>query len=298
MTIRKKNLETLGKIASISACILVVGIAFCLIGMICVRGVAIFSSMNVDLADLFKTTWDPHVQDAQGHPRIGALAAICGSMLTTVLAAVCAFPLAIALSVFIVEIAPAKFGSFIRGCLELLLGIPSVVYGLIGLEVIVPFVRNIAPGQTGYSIFSAACVLVIMILPTITSLSIEALTSVSNEMREASYALGSTRMQTVWHLVLKTARPMLLTALILGIARAFGEALAVQMVIGNVLAMPTSLFAPATTLTSVITMGMTNEALGTFSNNALWTLALVLLCVSLFFVSIVHIIRHKASKHV
>ena len=154
-----------------------------------------------------------------------------------------------------------------------------------------------AAGQTitGFGIFSSAIVLAVMILPTITSLSIDALAAVPGQYREGSYALGCTRWQTVWNVVLRSAAPSLMTAVILGMTRAFGEALAVQMVIGNAIQMPTSLFTPASTLTSVLTMGMGNEAMGTVYNDVLWSLALLLLLMSLVFILIIHLIGHKGG---
>ena len=183
--------------------------------------------------------------------------------------------------------------------IELLVGIPSVVYGLIGLTVVVAWTRDMAAaaGQTitGFGIFSSAIVLAVMILPTITSLSIDALAAVPGQYREGSYALGCTRWQTVRNVVLRSAAPSLMTAVILGMTRAFGEALAVQMVIGNAIQMPMSLFTPASTLTSVLTMGMGNEAMGTVYNDVLWSLALLLLLMSLVFILIIHLIGHKGG---
>ena len=167
------------------------------------------------------------------------------------------------------------------------------------MTVIVAWVRDAAAamGQTitGFGIFSSAVVLAIMILPTITSLSIDALAAVPHEYREGSYALGCTRWQTIWNVVLKSAAPSLMTAVILGMTRAFGEALAVQMVVGNAIQMPSGLFTAASTLTSVLTMGMGNEAMGTVYNDVLWSLALLLLAMSLVFIMIIHLIGHKGA---
>ncbi|MEF2845083.1 MAG: ABC transporter permease subunit [Eggerthellaceae bacterium] len=138
-----------------------------------------------------------------------------------------------------------------------------------------------------------------MVLPTITSLVIDALEAVPLTYRQSSAALGATRWQTIWHIVLRAATPGILTAIILGMARAFGEALAVQMVIGNAAAMPTSLVTPAATLTSVLTMSMGNETMGTVYSDVLWSLALILLVMTLIFICIVHIIGSRsAAKNV
>ena len=134
-----------------------------------------------------------------------------------------------------------------------------------------------------------------MILPTVTSLSTDALAAVPEAYRDGSYGLGCTRWQTILHVVIPSALPGILTAVIMGMARAFGEALAVQMVVGNAAQMPQGLFTPAATLTSVLTMGMGNEAMGTVYNDVLWSLALVLLVMSLCFILIVHLIGRKGA---
>jgi phosphate transport system permease protein len=181
--------------------------------------------------------------------------------------------------------------------IELLTGIPSVVFGLVGLSVIVPWVRSWG-GGTGYGILAGSIVLAVMILPTITSLATDAIEAVPDAYRDGSYGLGCTRWQTIVHVVLPSALPGILTAVIMGMTRAFGEALAVQMVVGNAAQMPRGLLTPASTLTSVLTMGMGNEAMGTVYNDVLWSLALVLLLMSLVFILIVHLIGEKgASKH-
>lgn len=178
--------------------------------------------------------------------------------------------------------------------MELLVGIPSVVYGFIGLSVVVPTMRHIF-GGSGFGILAGTCVLFIMILPTVTSMTVDALKSVPRHYREASLALGATRWQTTWKVVLKAATPGILTGVVFGMARAFGEALAVQMVIGNAALMPHNLISPASTLTSVLTMGIGNTVMGSLANNALWSLALLLLLMSLLFNLLVRLIGRKGA---
>lgn len=177
---------------------------------------------------------------------------------------------------------------------ELLVGIPSVVYGLIGLTIVVAWCRGWS-NTTGFGIFSGSIVLAVMILPTITSLSIDALTAVPKAYREGAYGVGASRWQTIWHVVLRAAMPSLCTAVVLGMTRAFGEALAVQMVIGNAAQVPDGLFTPASTLTSVLTMGIGNEMMGTVHSDVLWSLALLLLAMSFVFISIIHFIERKGG---
>ena len=296
----KHRVELIGKGVTGACIALVTLLVVTLVAMVAQRGIATFAVDGIDLgAFLTGTTWNPHQDDVNGMPTVGALPMISGSFAVTLLSTLFALPIAIGSAIFVVEIAP-RFGRRVfQPLIELLVGIPSVVYGLIGLTVVVAWTRDMAAaaGQTitGFGIFSSAIVLAVMILPTITSLSIDALAAVPNQYREGSYALGCTRWQTVWNVVLRSAAPSLMTAVILGMTRAFGEALAVQMVVGNAIQMPTSLFAPASTLTSVLTMGMGNEAMGTVYNDVLWSLALLLLLMSLVFILIIHLIGHKGG---
>ncbi|MGN0055989.1 MAG: phosphate ABC transporter permease subunit PstC [Atopobiaceae bacterium] len=292
----KRRLEGIG-LGVTGACVgLVALLVVTLIAMVVSRGLATFVQNGVDFgAFLTGTTWNPDQVNDAGQPLVGALPMICGSFAVTLLSTAFALPIAIGSAIFVVEIAPGFGRRVFQPLVELLVGIPSVVYGLIGLRIIVAFTRSFA-GGTGYGIFSGSIVLAIMILPTVTSLSIDALAAVPNAYREGSYALGCTRWQTVWHVVLKSAMPSLMTAVIMGMTRAFGEALAVQMVVGNAAQVPTSLFTPAATLTSVLTMGMGNTVTGTLQNNVLWSLAMILLVMSLVFILIVHLIGKKGGK--
>lgn len=196
--------------------------------------------------------------------------------------------------VFMTEISPTKGQRFLQPVIELLVGIPSVVYGFIGLTVIVPFIRSIF-GGTGFGILSGTFVLFVMILPTVTTMTVDTLKSVPRHYREASLALGGTRWQTIYKVVLRAAIPGILTAVVFGMARAFGEALAIQMVIGNAALMPTSLTTPASTLTSILTMGIGNTIMGTVENNVLWSLALILLFMSLVFNILIRYIGKKGE---
>ena len=238
-------------------------------------------------------------ESTAAQPHYGILPFILTSVYGTAGAIVLGVPIGFLTAVYLSKVAPKGVKRALNSAVSLLAGIPSVVYGLIGLTVIVAWVRDAAAamGQTitGFGIFSSAVVLAIMILPTITSLSIDALAAVPHEYREGSYALGCTRWQTIWNVVLKSAAPSLMTAVILGMTRAFGEALAVQMVVGNAIQMPSGLFTPASTLTSVLTMGMGNEAMGTVYNDVFWSLALLLLLMSLVFILIIHLIGHKGG---
>lgn len=291
----KRGIERRGQIITGLCVTLVVVLVVTLIFMVCSRGLATFTKDGIPLGSFFGgTTWNPHQNGADGVPLVGALPMIVGSFSVTLLSCLIALPFALGASIFVVEIAPGFGSKIFRPLTEVLVGIPSVVFGLVGLGIIVPWMRGLV-GGTGYGILSASIVLAFMILPTITSLSTDALAAVPNSYRDGSYGLGCTRWQTIVGVVLHSALPGILTAIIMGMSRAFGEALAVQMVIGNAAQMPQGLFTPASTLTSVLTMGMGNEAMGTLPNDVLWALAMVLLIMSLVFILIVHLIGRKGA---
>ncbi|MCH3924915.1 MAG: phosphate ABC transporter permease subunit PstC [Atopobiaceae bacterium] len=291
----KYRIERKGKILTGASVLFVVLLVVTLIFMVCSRGLATFTTDGISFGSFITgTTWNPHQTGDDGQPLMGALPMIAGSFAVTLLSCVLALPFALGAAIFVVEIQPGFGSKVFRPMIELLTGIPSVVFGLVGLSIIVPWVRSWA-GGTGYGIMAGSIVLAFMILPTVTSLSTDALAAVPEAYRDGSYGLGCTRWQTILHVVIPSALPGILTAVIMGMARAFGEALAVQMVVGNAAQMPQGLFMPAATLTSVLTMGMGNEAMGTVYNDVLWSLALVLLVMSLFFILIVHLIGRKGA---
>ena len=241
------------------------------------KGVRLFTTGEGKLSTFFfSPTWAP------GAGVFGAAPMIVTSLLVTLVAGLIGLPFALAVALAVTEILPPVAKKLLQPVIELLVGIPSVVYGLVGLTVIVPAVRQLV-GGTGFGLVAAVGVLYLMIMPTMTSMAIEALQAVPKQQRQASAGLGATRWQTIHRVVLPAARGGILTAMIFGMARAFGEALAVQMVIGNAAVMPTSLQSSAATLTSVLTTGMGNTIMGTAANDALWALALVLLAMSLLF---------------
>ena len=205
--------------------------------------------------------WAPE-DNMAGGGSIGALIFIAGSLCTCGLALLIATPFSLGSAIFITEISP-KFGEkFYRPVVEIFAGIPSVVYGWVGLTVLVPAIKTVFDRQVGHSILAAGLVLAVMIFPTITSVAADALHSVPKECRMAAYGLGSTRWQTIYRIVVPAAAPGIISGVILGLARAFGEALAVAMVIGQTTALPTSIFSTTKTLTTEIAAQMGNAMEG------------------------------------
>lgn len=280
---KKNKLETFGRTISLFVTAFIVIIVLAILYFVISKGISTFIQDGVTLREFFtKTVWNPGSVDEKGNQLVGALPMIAGSFLVTLVSAVFATPFALAAAVYMTEISPKTGKKILQPAVELLVGIPSVVYGFIGLTVVVPFIRNLF-GGTGFGILSATLVLFVMILPTVTSMSVDALNAVPRHYREASLAMGATRWQTIYKVVLRAAMPGILTAVVFGMARAFGEALAVQMVIGNATLMPTDFITPASTLTSILTMSMGNTVMGTLENNVLWSLATILLLMALFF---------------
>ncbi len=185
---------------------------------------------------VFGTVWRP------GQGQYGILAMILGSILVTLLAMVLGVPFALGCAIFLAEVAPDTVHDIVRPAVELLAGIPSVVYGLVGMVWLVPLIRQIPVElNSGYGLLAAALVLAVMILPTITSVAEDAIRAVPQSYREGALALGSTEWQTIWHVVLPAARSGIIAGIILGIGRALGETMAMIMVIGNSVVMPSPL---------------------------------------------------------
>ena len=287
--------DRFGRYLSLGALLLIVVVVLSIFWFVASKGLATFFANKVNIWDfLTGTKWAPGQTDANGHPYVGAAPMIVGSFLVTLISALIATPFAIGTAVFMTEISPKRGAKILGPVTELLVGIPSVVYGSIGLSVIVPVMRHLF-GGSGFGILAGAMVLFVMILPTVTSMTVDTLKSVPRHYRESSLALGATRWQMIYKVILRAATPGILTAVVFGMARAFGEALAVQMVVGNAALMPQNLTSPAATLTSVLTQGIGNTVMGSLENNALWSLALILLLMSLVFNSVIRAIAKKGA---
>lgn len=189
---------------------------------------------TIPLSDIFlKTEWRPTMD------RFGILAMIVGSVMVTIGAMLLGVPLAIGCAILLAEVAPRPVQEIVRPAVQLLGGIPSVIFGLFGMVVLVPLVRQIKiAGNTGFGLLSASIVLAIMILPTITTIAEDAIRAVPQSFRNGSLALGATKWQTITQVVLPSARSGIVAAIILGVGRALGETMAMIMVIGNSVIMP------------------------------------------------------------
>lgn len=198
---------------------------------------------------IFGMKWAP----SQG--AFGIFPMIVGSLSVTLGAIILGVPIALCCAIFLTEFAPATVRNAIRPAIQLLAGIPSVVYGFWGLIFVVPLIRNYIGGP-GLSILAGSIILAIMILPTIISISEVSLLALPPPYREGAFALGATQWQTIHGVLLPAARSGILAAIILGMGRAIGETMAVIMVLGNAVAMPSSILDPARTLTTNIGIEM------------------------------------------
>lgn len=185
----------------------------------------------------------------------GILPMIVGSLWVTFGALVFGVPLGLACAIHLAEFAPRKAVIILKPAIELLAGIPSVVYGFIGVVVLVPLIRQYLGGP-GMSVLASSVILAIMILPTVISISLDAIQAVPNSYREGALALGATRWQTTYRVVLRAARSGIVAAIILGMGRAIGETMAVIMVAGNALRIARTPLDPVRTLTSNIALEM------------------------------------------
>jgi phosphate transport system permease protein len=231
---------------------------------------------------LFGTDWSP------SNGQYGILPMIIGSLAVTFGSLILAVPLGVACAILLAEIAPDKIRRVLRPAVELLVGIPSVIYGLVGMLVIVPAIRQV--GGTGYSILAACIVLMAMVLPTIISISDDSIRAVPRKYKEGSLAIGTTHWQTIWHVLIPAASSGIGAGIILGIGRAIGETMAMIMVIGNAVIIPVSVLDPARTLTGNIAVEI-NYASG-LHQNALFATAIILLA----FIVILNAITIKIFK--
>ena len=223
--------------------------------------------------------------------KFGILPMIVGAFQVTLGAMIFGVPLALLCAIYLAEFCSANIRNILKPAIELLAGIPSVVYGFIGITVIVPWIRTFF-GGSGFSVVGCSLVLGIMILPTVTSISFDSLMAIPRSYREGSLALGATQWQTVRRVVLPAARTGIVAAVILGMGRAIGETMAVIMIAGNSLIIPVSPLDPVRTLTSNIALEM-GYATGRH-RQALFATGIVLLVIITILNSIANWIASKA----
>jgi len=226
---------------------------------------------------LFSSSWSPL------NGEFGFFPFIIGTLEVTAIAMVLAIPICLLSAVYLSEYAHRRFRELVRLVVDIMAGIPSVIYGLWGIVVIVPFVRVLGQAfghaTTGYSLLAGGIILAIMISPIIISVSTEVLMAVPTEARETALALGTTKWEAVKHVILRSSRHGILSAVVLGFTRAFGETIAVLMIVGNVPKVPASIFDPAYPLPALLANNYGEMMSIPLYDSALLLSALILLLV-------------------
>ncbi|WP_019638252.1 phosphate ABC transporter permease subunit PstC [Paenibacillus fonticola] len=251
---------------------------------------AILTFQEVSFGEFFLSLdWTPE------EGKFGAALFIINTLSLTALTLLIAVPISVLLAIFIAEIAPVRLKTAFRPVLDLLVGIPSIVYGYLGLTVLLPLLREWSGQGLGDGLLAAAIVLTVMILPTICRISDDAITAVPKKYREAAYALGSTRLQVIFRVIVPAAGRGIVSAVILGMTRAIGETMAVVMVIGNTPQLAKSLFASASVLTSNIVMQISNVEFESTWNYALHMMAFLLLLISVMLILLIRVLAKKGG---
>jgi phosphate transport system permease protein len=265
------TIQALIKVAGFS----VVGFVILIFVFLLREGVPAF--YKIPLGNLFGTRWYPTLD------LFGTLPLILGSVMVTVNAILIALPLGVATAVFIREVSPNWAREILKPLIEVLAGIPSVILGFFGMVIVAPIVRETLHVPTGLSAITGSLILAYMSLPTIISVAEDALDAVPKSYRDAGLAMGATKWQTIWRVVVPAARSGILTAVMLGLGRAIGETMLVMMVTGNAARMPLSLdapFLPARTMTATIAAEMGEVANGSVHYSALFAIGILLFLIT------------------
>ena len=247
------------------ACVLLITVYLVISGIPAIKEIGLISF-------LFGKEW----ASTAAEPKYGILPFILTSVYGTAGAILLGVPIGVFTAVFLSKIANKKVRNVLETAINLLAGIPSVVYGLVGMLVLVPAIRTIFNVPDGASLLAAILVLAVMVLPNIIKVSVTALDAVPKEYEDASLALGATPIETYFNVSVPAAKSGIAAAVVLGVGRAIGEAMAVMMVAGNVANMPNSLFQSVRFLTTAVASEMSYSSPGSLQRNALFSIALVL----------------------
>lgn len=255
------------------------------------EGLPIFKKVGV-LDFIFGLEWYPTYDP----PSFGIWPLIVGSLVVTVLSCLIAVPLGVLTAIYISEIAPSGIKEVLKSIIELLAGLPSVVLGFFGMVFVAPWLQDTFDLPTGLNIVNASLILAIMAVPTISSISEDALYAVPMEFKEASYALGATKFETIIKVIIPAALSGISTAVILGMARAIGETMVVLMVAGGAAAIPTSLFDPVRPMPASIAAEMGEAPFGSLHYHALFATGMVLFLLTLAFNLVADYISQKFKE--
>lgn len=246
---------------------------------------------NINIIDfIFGIHWYPTHEP----PEYGILPLMAGSFWVTFGAMIVCIPLGIGSALYINELASPRQKQILKPTIEILAGIPSIVFGFFGMLVVAPFLQNLFNIPTGLCAFTASLVLGIMAIPTVTSLTEDALSFVPKSFKEASYALGANRWQTLVKVIIPASMSGISTSIILGLSRIVGETMTVLMVSGGSAIIPKSIFDPVRPMTSTIAAEMGESAVGSEHYHALFAIGLILFLITLIFNIVA---EHISKKH-
>lgn len=263
------------------------GILFLIMLFLVKEGIPLFKSVKIS-DFIFGTEWFPTSDNA----RYGVFPLIVASVAVTLLASCIAVPFSLAIAVYTSELAKPVVREIVKPVIEVIASIPSVVIGFFGMVVVSPFLQNHFDIDTGLNLFNASLMLAFMAIPTIASISEDAISSVPLPLKESSYALGANRLETIVHITIPAARSGILTAILLGISRVIGETMVVLMVAGGAAMLPTSPFSPVRPLTSNIAAEMAEAPVGSNHYYALFAIGIILFIITFGF----NIISAKISS--
>ncbi|ACL03128.1 phosphate ABC transporter, inner membrane subunit PstC [Desulfatibacillum aliphaticivorans] len=270
------------------ACIITLGLITLFLFM---EGVPIFDLVSVK-DFVFGMYWYP----TSDPPDFGIFPLIVGSIFVTILSATISIPLGVMSALYLAEIAKPKMREIVKPIVELIASLPSVVIGFFGMVIVAPFLQEVFDIPTGLNMFNAALMLAFMSIPTICSISEDAIYSVPNALREASLGLGATKLETIIRVILPASISGVSTAVILGMSRAIGETMVVLMVAGGAAALPHSLFDPVRPMPASIAAEMAEAPFRGDHYHALFATGVVLFIFTFFFNIIADMIAHKYKQ--
>lgn len=252
------------------------------------EGLPIFGKVSVK-DFIFGSYWYP----TSDPPDFGIFPLIVASIVVTAVSSIMAIPLGVLTALYLAEAASARVREVVKPIVELLAALPSVVIGFFGMVVVAPFLQNVLNIPTGLNLFNASVMLAFMSIPTICSISEDAIFSVPNELKEASLALGATHWETIWRVIVPASISGITTAVILGMSRAIGETMVVLMVAGGAAMIPTSLFDPVRPMPASIAAEMAEAPFRGDHYYALFATGIVLFLFTLLFNIVADYISNK-----
>jgi len=266
-----ESAEVILFLVALSSLLFLIGI----IVVLFVEGLPTFREVSISQF-LFGNRWYPTSEP----PRLGILPLILGSLWVTAGALIFAIPLGLFSAIFLAELCPKKLREILKPVIEMLAGIPSVVYGFFGMVVLSPLLKDLLSLPTGLTAFTASIILGIMAIPSIVSVAEDAISSVPKSYREASFAVGATHWETIRKVIIPASYSGLGAAVILGAGRIIGETMTVLMVAGGAAVIPTSFFQPVRTMTATIAAEMGEAPVGSLHYHSLFAIAIVLFLIT------------------